>query len=244
MVSPLKFIFRCVEIKRCVRRSAAALESLRGFRFVGYKPIGANAQKCSQACLCRVKGIQIFLFKKLRKEILGQILRVFVRFAPADAHIFVDRFPVRGSNRFERAGTLRRIIATRGQHSGPMRSSKPSVSTADFCVLCHSSVSGVLIKLRPAQSYRFPLENRAVAVRLRSWCVQAGSPGSSAHTLDSSFRNRSCPSERRPLAPRDPSTNPPPPRLPSDSRDIAPFVPPLLLPQFSRSQDHPRPGRK
>src|SRR5580704_5742542 len=244
MVSPLKFIFRCVEIKRCVRRSAAALESLRGFRFVGYKPIGANAQKCSQACLCRVKGIQIFLFKKLRKEILGQILRVFVRFAPADAHIFIDRLPVRGGNCFECARTLRRIIATRGQDGGPMRSGKPSARSTDVCILCHSSVSGVLIKLRPAQSYRFPRENRVVGGRPRPWCEQAGSPGSSAHTLDSSSRNHSCLLGKRPLAPRDPLTNPPPPRLPSDSRDIAPFVPPLLLPQFSRLRDHPRPGRK
>src|SRR6266481_1240233 len=97
--SSLKFIFRCVEIERKVSRAAAALKSLCGFRFVGYKTIGADAQECSQTRLRRVEIVQIFLLKQLRKEILRQVLGVFVRFAPADAYIFVDRFPVCGGNR-------------------------------------------------------------------------------------------------------------------------------------------------
>src|ERR1700722_14718591 len=139
--SSLKFSFRCVEIERKMRRSATSFEPRRSFCFVGHKAVSTDAQEGSQTPFRRVESGEIFLLKQRRKEILRQILRVFVRFAPADAYIFVDRFPVRGSDCFERARTLRRIIATRGQHSGPMRSRKPSVSTADFCVFRHSVVS-------------------------------------------------------------------------------------------------------
>src|SRR6201985_3964442 len=111
--------------------SATSYEKPRSFFLVGHKAVSTDAQEGSQTPFRRVESVQILLLKQPRKEILRQILRVFVRFAPADAHIFVDRFPVRGSDRFERARTLRRIIATRGQHSGPMRSGKPSVSPAD-----------------------------------------------------------------------------------------------------------------
>src|ERR1700721_495210 len=101
--SSLKFSFRCVEIERKMHRSTTSFEPRRSFCFVGHKAGSTDAQEGSQTPFRWVESVQIFLFKQRRKEILRQILRVFVRFAPADAHIFVDRFPVRGSDRFEGA---------------------------------------------------------------------------------------------------------------------------------------------
>src|SRR5271154_6067597 len=125
-------MFGRVEIEREMACSAAAFEPLRCFCFVSYKAVDANAQKSSQARFRRIEIIQIFLFKQPREKILRQVFGVFIRFAPADAYVFVDGLPVGSSNRFKSSRPLRRVAIARCQNSGPARRREFSARSADL----------------------------------------------------------------------------------------------------------------
>src|SRR5271163_4311586 len=136
-----QFGFGTIKIEWYMHKSAAAFQPLRSLRIICDKSIDTYAQESPQARLRGIEIMQVLLLKKCSEEILSEVFSVFVRLAPADANVLIDRFPVRLCDCIKRAGSLGRIFAPRRQHGGPACERKFTARAADFRVFYHRSPS-------------------------------------------------------------------------------------------------------
>src|SRR5437660_11909191 len=101
---------------------SAALLAPAGLVLVRNKAVHANTQEGSQASLLWIEFVEQLALEHFDKKALRQILRFVGGPVPAQANVFVDRLPVGGAKRFQRAFPLLRVNAAhRFDHRSPRR---------------------------------------------------------------------------------------------------------------------------
>ena len=83
-----------VEVERQRLDTTAALQSRRRLPHVHHEAVGAHADKRAEASLAWLVALEPRLLKRVGKEALREIARVFRVQAPGQSKVFVDRFPV------------------------------------------------------------------------------------------------------------------------------------------------------
>ena len=86
--------FGAVEVERQRLHTTAALQSRRRLPHVHHEAVGADADERAEARLAWLVALEPRLLKRVGKEALREIARVFRVQAPGQAKVFVDRFPV------------------------------------------------------------------------------------------------------------------------------------------------------
>ncbi len=101
-----------------MRNISAALLPPSGLVFVHHETVHAEAQVSSQPAFFRIKFVEEFAFEKLDEKSLSEILRGIRRAIPSQSHIFIDGFPVRRAQRFQRLLALLGIDAAHRFNDG------------------------------------------------------------------------------------------------------------------------------
>jgi len=104
-----------------MRRAAASLLAPRGFFLVHHKAVHAKAEIGAQLALRRIVFSEQFAFEHFGEESLRQILRIFGRPIPSQAHVFVDWLPVRGKQSIQGPRLFRGISALNRVDHRPTR---------------------------------------------------------------------------------------------------------------------------